>query len=110
MTERFQHSPLASSTPESREPLNAAQEHEARELIRLLEEGIASCEAAEIQWAANLNLLAERVPHDDVLMDDRTLPYDALRNAWLANLYELEEQKARLQTYAAEVHRMLAVN
>lgn len=47
-------------------------------------------EVAEMQaiWAGNVQILDEKVPHDDVIQDDRTLSYSVLRNHWMSMIAE----------------------
>ena len=57
------------------------------EQLQLLER----IEEARATWIGALETLSQKVPHDDVILDNRTLAYDVLRNSWFANLMELAD-------------------
>ncbi|MBI5654836.1 hypothetical protein HZC53_04260 [Candidatus Uhrbacteria bacterium] len=65
------------------------REHNERSMERL--------EETEALWIADLEQLEAKIPHDDVLVDDRTLSFDVLRNAWRAKLMELETLREELE-------------
>ena len=42
-------------------------------------------------WIGVIETLEAKVPHNDVIVDDRTLAFSVVKNAWLANLMELTD-------------------
>lgn len=69
----------------------------AAELMEHNERSLERLEETEALWIADLEALEAKIPHDDVLVDDRTLSFDVLRNAWRAKLMELEAIREELE-------------
>ncbi len=81
----------------------AAQEIEPREKLELLLEmkrrnleRLKEVTDMQALWVSNIRDLDARVPHDPVLMDDKTYSFDVLMNAWSAELAEVEATLTRL--------------
>ncbi|MFA5186122.1 MAG: hypothetical protein WC551_06550 [Patescibacteria group bacterium] len=74
------------------------------------ERSLEQLEATETLWIANLETLESKVPHDDVLVDDRTYSFDVLRNAWRAKLMELEGLREELEQAREQIDFVAAEN
>lgn len=86
-------------------PVEAAPA-ERKDAAVLREDIAASLETLEMtraDWAANIQTLEERFPHNDVLLDDRTASYHVIHNAWLAKMDEL----GRLETDLRDLLRQV---
>lgn len=66
------------------------------------ERALESLEEARGIWIDNVQLLDEKIPHNDVIEegDGKTIVFNVVRNAWLANLMELEELEQELRSAA----------
>lgn len=87
MPERFSsHAEIASS-----------ERKDAATLRKDIADSLERLETARADWAANIETLEERFPHDDVLLDDRTASYHVIHNAWLAKMDELGRLETELR-------------
>ena len=59
--------------------------------------GLEKIETARQLWIQNIQILDEKIPHDDIMVDNMTLSYNVYRNAMVAHLDKLEhdEQEAK---------------
>jgi hypothetical protein len=88
--------------------------HEALEVAeaeRIVEDGLRFVGPVRAELISNVETLEAKIPHDDVILDDKTYSFHVLRNAWLAKIdrldvleRELLEQKAELQTAARNLN------
>jgi hypothetical protein len=62
-----------------------------------LKHAFESLEDARGVWIENIQRLDETIPHDDVIVDAKTIAYNVARNAFLANLVELDELEEALR-------------
>ncbi|MDQ7815308.1 MAG: hypothetical protein RDU25_05925 [Patescibacteria group bacterium] len=67
------------------------------EMKRRNEERLNEVAEKQAVWAGNVQTLDEKVPHDDVIQDDRTLSYSVLRNHWMSMIAEGDVLLVRLR-------------
>ncbi len=73
----------------------SAREQVAESVASLLEKNermLEVAEAARQYWTEALALLEEGVPHDDVVVEQKTLSFHVIRNTYLSHINELCEQ------------------
>lgn len=91
--------PSRASAPErSAETLTALWERSERML--------QSAETARQYWTEALALLEEGVPHDDFVVDQKTISFHVIRNTYLSHINELCEQIEVLQDTLASLKEM----
>jgi len=91
------------------------KEMSLQEQLRLLknmqarnEERIKETEVMQALWMANVETLEEKVPHDDVMQEDKTLSYSVIRNHWLSMVDEAGELLVRLNKLQATLAEEIA--
>lgn len=87
----------------------SAREHVAESVAALTERNermLEVAEAARQYWTEALALLEEGVPHDDVVVEQKTLSFHVMRNTYLANINELCEQIEVLQGTLSRLKEM----
>jgi|GEM_PF-2537073 len=64
--------------------------------LKEIEKSLENCEAVLGDWTDNLVRLERDVPHDEIVMEDRTLPYHVLSNSWKFNIDQLQQIRGEL--------------
>jgi hypothetical protein len=77
--------------------LEGGFEGDVDSLIEQNERSLEQLEAARSLWIGNLQALESKIPHDDVLEDDKTQSFHVWRNAWAGRLMELDALQEELE-------------
>lgn len=72
-------------------------EGDVEELSRKNERSLEQLEAVRSLWIGNLQALDEKIPHNDVLEDDKTQSFHVWRSAWAGRLMELDSLEEELK-------------
>jgi len=91
---------------ESADPSELARGEYEKTVLGMLEKNTRSfenLEGAAALWISNLGQLEDRVPHNDVIEDNKTQSYHVLKNAWTAKLMELSELRDELESEKTEL-------
>jgi len=83
---------------ESGDPSKELPKNKEEVLKRLGEiaKSLENCEAVLGDWTDNLVRLESEVPHNEIVMEDKTLPYHVFSNSWKYNIDQLEQVRGEL--------------
>ncbi len=73
-------------------------ESQRRAIAEKIDKDLEQVEKVQALWIANVELLDQNIPHDDVQEDQKTYSYHVIRNAWLAEIDELDRIEKELQS------------
>lgn len=72
-------------------------EGDVEKLLEQNERSLEQLEAARSLWIGNLQTLESKIPHDDVLEDDKTQSFHVWRSAWAGKMMELDSLQEELE-------------
>ncbi len=69
---------------------------EIRKRLGEIEKSLENCETVLGDWTDNLTRLEREVPHNEIVMEDITLPYHVFSNSWKFNIDQLQQIRGEL--------------
>jgi hypothetical protein len=58
---------------------------------------LQSIESVRTLWVGNLEELETKIPHNDIVLEQKTYSFHVVRNAWLAHLNELDQLEREIR-------------
>lgn len=86
------------------------EKERAQKLLEMTKKDLETLEATRATFVANIGILDEKIPHDDILQDTVSLSYNVARNSLLAQLDDLDDLQHSLELHQQKLETLLDLN
>lgn len=79
-------------------------------MLEMTKKDLEKVEATRATFVANIEILDEKIPHNDILQDTVSLSYNVARNSFMAQLNDLDDLQHSLELHQQELETLLDLN